>query len=499
MARMSLSQLLTVLPGARQLTPGDPGVARVVCDSRQVQPGDLFVAIAGTSADGHAFVATAVERGAVAVVVERLDTAPEGVPAVQVADGRVAVARLAHHLAGDPTSQLTVCGITGTNGKTTTAYLTRAIFETAGRRTGLLGTISYEMGDRKIAAATTTPGPVELAGYFADMLGQGCDAAVLEVSSHALDQRRTEAVHFRAAAFTNLTPEHLDYHKDMPSYQLAKGRLFEGLASDAVAVLNRDDEASSAFAKVTCATRVLWYSAAGQTDVWADAMALGPHGTRFRLHLPSGDGQVDLSLLGEHNVANALAAAGIAHGLGISVEHIVEGLQSLRTVPGRLDPVDCGQPFRVLVDFAHTDDALEHSLTSARSLAAGRVIAIFGCGGDRDRDKRPRMARVAEKFADVVIVTSDNPRNEASEAIADEVFTGFKSPAKVVRELDRAAAITRGIQSAGEGDVVVIAGKGHEPYQILGAERRHFDDREEARRALASLGYTDTEGQGTCS
>ena len=499
MAGMSLSKLLTVLRGARQLTPGDPEVVRVVCDSRQVQPGDLFVALAGTSADGHAFLATSVERGAVAVVVERPEAAPEGVPVVQVADGRAAVARLAHHLAGDPTSQLTVCGITGTNGKTTTAYLTRAILEASGRRAGLLSTISCEMGDRTVAAATTTPGSVELAGYFADMLDQGCDAAVMEVSSHALDQRRTEAVRFRAAAFTNLTPEHLDYHKDMPSYQLAKGRLFNGLASDAVAVLNRDDKASPAFAKMTPAEQVLWYSASGQADLWADAIALGPRGTRFRLHLPSGDAQVDLTLLGEHNVSNALAAAGIAHGLGIADEHIIDGLQSLRAVPGRLERVDCGQPFGVLVDFAHTDDALEHSLTSARSLATGRVIAIFGCGGDRDRDKRSRMARVAENFADVVIVTSDNPRTEAPEAIADEVFTGFKSPAKVVRELDRRAAITRGIQSAGEGDIVVIAGKGHEPYQIFGTERRHFDDREEARRTLAARGYTDTEGQGTCS
>ena len=304
MTGMSLSQLLAGLPHARRLTGGDPTVSRVVCDSRQVAAGDLFVAVRGVAADGHDYLRQAVRQGAVAVAVERPETAPAGVDVVCVRDGRDAVARLAHRMAGSPTEALTVCGVTGTNGKTTTTYLARSILQAAGRRVGLLGTISYQIGGRDVPAATTTPGPVELAGYFADLVREGCDTAVMEVSSHALDQRRTAGVRFRAAAFTNLTPEHQDYHKDMPSYRRAKGLLFAGLEPGAVAVLNRDDETSRSFAEATPARRIIWYSLRGDAEISAADVRLSMSGSRFQLHL--GDRRVDvaLRLLGEHNVYN---------------------------------------------------------------------------------------------------------------------------------------------------------------------------------------------------
>jgi len=494
MTRKQLSQLLPALPNHRELATGDPLIERVVCDSRQVRPGDLFVAVSGVETDGHAFLAQAVAAGAAAVVVERADAAPQGVPAIQVPSGREAVARLAHEMLGRPTQEIALCGVTGTNGKTTTTYLARSIFEAAGLRTGLIGTISYQIGSRELTAPTTTPGPVQLAECLAEMVRQGSDAAVMEVSSHALDQGRTLGVNFRAAAFTNLTPEHLDYHQDMPSYRQAKSRLFEQLGPEAVAVLNRDDKASESFASVTRG-RTIWYAIDGQADIRATEIRAGMDGARFTMCLGGRRHEVTLQLIGRHNVYNALAAAGLALALDIRGADVVEGLESLATVPGRLEPVKCGQPFAVLVDYAHTDDALKNSLSSVAPLTQGRLIVVFGCGGDRDRPKRPRMAAVAERLADLVIVTNDNPRAEKPESIADEVFAGFKSPGAVSRELDRGAAIGRAIRIAEEGDTVVIAGKGHEDYQIIGQDRRHFDDREQARKAIQACGFD--EGQGT--
>ncbi|MBN2584733.1 MAG: UDP-N-acetylmuramoyl-L-alanyl-D-glutamate--2,6-diaminopimelate ligase [Planctomycetes bacterium] len=488
MTRRSLSQLLPALPEHRRLTDGDPAVQRVVCDSRQVRPGDLFVAVRGIDADGHQFVARAVAAGAAAVVVERPESVPSGTVAVQVPDGREAAALLAHEMAAHPTRTLTVLGVTGTNGKTTTTYLTRSILETAGRKTGVIGTISYQVGSRTIPAPTTTPGPVQLVECFTDMVASGMSAAVMEVSSHALDQRRTLGVEFRAAAFTNLTPEHLDYHRNVADYRQAKSRLFEQLAPDAVAVLNRDDEASEHFAAATKA-RVLWYSMKTEADIAAADVTVDLDGARFQLVLGLDRLPVQLKLIGRHNVYNAMAAAGLAMALGVPPQTIVRGLEALNAVPGRLEPVRCGQPFTVLVDYAHTDDALENSLSSVGPLKRGRLIVVFGCGGDRDRTKRPRMAAVAERWADLVIVTNDNPRTENPDTIADEVFAGFKSPHAVTRELDRGAAIHRAIEAARPGDVVVVAGKGHEDYQIVGTEKRHFDDREQARNVLTSLGY----------
>jgi UDP-N-acetylmuramoyl-L-alanyl-D-glutamate--2,6-diaminopimelate ligase len=433
--------------------------------------------------DGHEFVQPALDAGAAAAIVERTVRLPGSPSFLVVPDAREALALAAHALAGDPTQRLTVVGVTGTNGKTTTTYLVRSILEKAGHETGLLGTVGYQIGRRWIPSRMTTPDATDLAAYFAEMLEEGLEAAVMEVSSHALDQRRVAGIAFDVGAFTNLTPEHQDYHKDMPSYRQAKGRLFAGLPAEARAVLNADDETSHAFAEATAA-RVLWYGLDHPADVRAEDLATSLDGSRFTLLLPRGRAPVHTALLGKHNVRNCLTAAAIAEALVVPIEAIVAGLEAVTTVRGRLEKVPTDRPFTVLVDYAHTADALENALSAVRALSPRRLILVFGCGGDRDREKRPEMARVAERLADRIIVTSDNPRSEDPQAIADEIFKGFSSPGAAAVELDRRRAIELAIREAADGDAVLIAGKGHETYQESRAGVVPFDDREVAREIL---------------
>jgi UDP-N-acetylmuramoyl-L-alanyl-D-glutamate--2,6-diaminopimelate ligase len=483
---MKLSELAACVPGSRLMGGADPEVSRVVHDSRRIRPGDLFVALRGARADGHRFVQAALDAGAEAAVVESPPHLP-GEPALIVApDTREALGHLAHALAGSPTERLSVCGITGTNGKTTTTYLLRSVFESAGRPAGLIGTIAYEIGERRIRSDMTTPDATDLAGYFAEMVERGMRAAVMEVSSHALVQRRTAGIAFDVGAFTNLTPEHMDYHGDMPSYRAAKGLLFAGLRADAVAVLNAEDEASESFAETTEA-EVLWYGIDREADVAAEDVRADLTGSRFVLATPRGRAPVRTRLLGEHNVRNCLTAAGCATALGLPLEAIVAGLEAVTTVRGRLEPVPtAGRGFHVLVDYAHTADAMRNALATVRGLVPGRLFVVFGCGGDRDREKRPKMAAVAEELADRVVLTSDNPRSEDPEAIAEEARRGFKRPDDVTVELDRRTAIERAIAEARLGDVVVIAGKGHETHQETSQGTIAFDDREVAAEVLSS-------------
>ncbi len=473
----------------------DLEVTGVAADTRRVAPGHVFVAIRGHKLDGHDFAAEAVRRGAVAVVAERpLDGAiPAGVPVVVVDDGRLALARLADAFHGEPSRRVRVVGVTGTKGKTTTTFLVRSIVRAAGRECGLLGTIAYEAFGRSTVSHNTTPDPVEVQSFLADLARGGAAHAVMEVSSHALCQRRVEGVRFAVAAFTNLKPEHLDYHRTMEEYRDAKGRLFESLGPEATAVLNADDEASARYAARTAA-RVLRYSARGArsaVDVAADAIEVGAGGTRFRLLARGEDAvPVALRLVGRHNVENALAAAACGLSLGLDAATVRRGLEALPAVPGRLEPVEAGQPFRVLVDYAHTDDALAKVLETGRELlngAGGRLICVFGCGGDRDRTKRPRMGHVAERLADVAVVTSDNPRTEDPGAIIDEILRGLERPERAVVEPDRRAAIRQAVSMARPGDLVLVAGKGHETYQIVGDRVVPFDDREVAREALREV------------
>jgi UDP-N-acetylmuramoyl-L-alanyl-D-glutamate--2,6-diaminopimelate ligase len=482
-----LDELAKRVPGAEVVGPPEVHVRRAAHDSRQVRPGDLFVALPGLHVDGHAFVQAALEAGAAAAMVERRVRLPGNPPLLVVPDAHVALGLVAHALAGDPTRALAVCGITGTNGKTTTAYLLRGILEAHGWPTGVIGTIEYQIGERRIPSTMTTPDAGVLTSYFAEMVRSGLRAAVMEVSSHALHQKRTVGIHFRVGAFTNLTPEHLDYHQDMDAYREAKQILFAGLAPDAAAVLNADDPASPFFERATPA-RVVWFGLDRPADVRAENVRSGVSGSRFVLVTPRGRVEARTPLLGEYNVRNCLAAGAIGEALGVPLQTIAEGIGALEAVRGRLESVHTDRPFKVLVDYAHKTEALRNALATVRRLVEGqgRLVVVFGCGGDRDRFKRPEMARAAEQLADRVIVTSDNPRSEDPLAIIGEILKGFASPGAVTVEPDRRAAIELAIHEAQPGDVILIAGKGHETYQIAQGVTRPFDDCAVAREVLAA-------------
>jgi UDP-N-acetylmuramoyl-L-alanyl-D-glutamate--2,6-diaminopimelate ligase len=482
-ADRGLRELLRdALPGATLPRGADPRILSVEDDSREAGPGALFVAVPGTKADGAAFAAEAVRRGAAAVVAERpLDLA---VPVVVVPDARAAAAALAAAFHGRPALALDLVGVTGTNGKTTTAYLLHAVLEAAGRRAGLLGTVEYRVGARRLPAENTTPGAVRLQRLLAGMRDAGCAAAAMEVSSHALHQGRVAGLPFRAAVFTNLTGDHLDYHGSMEAYRDAKGLLFESLAPDAFACLHAADPVSGHYAARTRA-RVLRFGLVPGAEVTLRDAVAGPDGIEGTLVVPGGSAPLRSPLLGRHNIENLLSAAAGAFALGLPAEVLAPGLGSLRGVPGRLERVDDGSAgFRVLVDYAHTEDALRRVLGFLRPLTPGRILAVAGCGGDRDRTKRPRMGRALAELADLAILTSDNPRSEDPLAILAAMRAGVP-PGIEVREIpDRREAIACAVRLARPGDTVLVAGKGHETVQILRHGTVPFDDREAAREAL---------------
>jgi UDP-N-acetylmuramoyl-L-alanyl-D-glutamate--2,6-diaminopimelate ligase len=439
-------------------------VSGVQEDSRRCAAGDLFVAVSGTREDGLRYVADALRNGAAAVVSER-DPGP-GVAWLQVEKARSAAARLADLVYGDPSALLPLVGVTGTNGKTSVAHL---IAQLLPGPTGVIGTLGVIYPGVSVETANTTPGPTELRRHLCGMLDAGCSAGAMEVSSHALAQRRTEGLRFRVAVYTNLSGDHLDYHGSMESYEAAKARLFLGLDEDAVAVLNANDPAC---ARIRTRARVVWYA---PRDVRADAS-----GTRFvwRGHA------VRVPLLGRHNAENTAAALEAACALGADPAEAIAQLAGVLPVRGRLEPVQ-REPFSVIVDYAHTDDALDKALRAVRGFTEGRVILVFGCGGDRDRTKRPRMGRVAAQWADRVIVTSDNPRGEDPQSIAREIVAGMEGTAREV-VLDRRAAIRQAVAEARPRDTILIAGKGHETYQLVNGARLDFDDTAEAQRALGN-------------
>lgn len=461
----------------------------MTADSRKVQAGGVFAAVAGTQVDGHDFLKAAVDNGAAYLVTERLI---EGFHCVIVEDSAVALGLLAQASFGYPNQRLTNLAVTGTNGKTTVGYMVRSILEQAGHRCGLIGTIEYSTGSGSAPAPLTTPDAVTIAAAAAEMVAAGCEYMMIEASSHALDQRRLAGISFTAAAFTNLTGDHLDYHEDEDDYLDAKSRLFLDLPAHGLAVLNiESDEAHTIAELIEPATRTLWYGIGRDADVKAKIHMASAAGSVFSIEFNQICEKVTTALPGRHNISNCLAAAGLCLAAGIGLHDIACGLSALERVPGRLEPVRCaGQAARgieVYVDYAHTDDALKNVLSTLRPLCEGRLIVVFGCGGDRDRTKRPRMARVAEQMADAVIVTSDNPRTENPDAIIDDIVQGFTSTQRgqtPLIEPDRAAAIKLAIQQARSGDIVLIAGKGHEDYQIIGTQKHHFSDFEEAKKAL---------------
>jgi UDP-N-acetylmuramoyl-L-alanyl-D-glutamate--2,6-diaminopimelate ligase len=457
-------------------------------DSRKVCAGDLFVARAGTKTDGASFAADAEKRGAVAIVTPRR---VDGVSVPQLISHHPAAASiLANLFYGEPANTVRVLAVTGTNGKTTTTYLIRHMLGKLGLRCGMVGTVEIDDGKTRREAEMTTPGAIEIASLLATMRDRGCRACAIEASSHALDQHRTGGVQFAAAGFTNLTGDHLDYHQTMDAYAAAKARLFEQLGSESVACVNVDDEWSPRMIQQTKARVIGWGFASG-ADYRARDIAVTSTGTNFVLCTPDGKTEVKMQLIGKHNIENALCAAAIVgETFGVSVQQLASALRDAAGAPGRLQTVRQGQPFAVLVDYAHTDDALENVLYALRPLTRGKLRVLFGCGGDRDRTKRPRMARTAQRLADVVYVTSDNPRTENPAAIIDEILSGIPADSgkTVVVEPDRRAAIEKVLHDAGPDDVVLLAGKGHENYQIVGTTKHHFDDVEEAGRVLRELG-----------
>jgi UDP-N-acetylmuramoyl-L-alanyl-D-glutamate--2,6-diaminopimelate ligase len=456
-------------------------------DSRQVKPGDVFIALKGLKAAGADFAADAIRRGAVAVVADGPANAGTSVPWIVVPDARAAMAALAAELFGHPSRSMQVIGITGTNGKTTTAYLLRAVFEAAGKKCGLLGTVTYSLGDVELAASRTTPEAPDVQRMFRQMIDAGCQACVMEVSSHALALRRVDDTAFAAGVFTNLTRDHLDYHGDMESYFAAKRRLFELLPPGAPAVINLDDPRGDTLRRSVATP--LTYAINKQADVTPGPLTLTFDGLEFDARTPSGTVHVRSKLVGRPNVSNILATVAVASALDIPAGAIERGLGNLSGVPGRFEVVSSAKDdVTVVIDYAHTDDALRNLLETARPLAPRRVITVFGCGGDRDRTKRPLMGAVAVRLSDVVVITSDNPRNEDPVRIIEEIKRGIPPAsdrtAATFSIVDRKEAIQFAIRKAEPGDLVLLAGKGHEQSQTIGTEQLPFDEAAIAREAL---------------
>ncbi len=465
---------------------GDVTASRFCCDSRKVFPGDVFVAVSGPNLDGHRFVDTAVAAGAAAVIVERPNPRIN-VPQCVVADSRAAFAHVCMAQYGQPEKSLTVAGITGTNGKTTSTWLLRSILETASKQTGLLGTIEYSNGRVKSDATLTTPEPTQVAMYFSQMVAEQTSHCVMEISSHALDQRRCAAVPLSVAAITNITQDHFDYHGDSQRYRTAKSLIANLLLPGAPLLVGIDDLGCRiVLDQLPSATRTLTFGFDSTAQVRAEVIARSAHHQVIRLALLTGTVELQTDLVGNHNVLNLLTAAAMAEQMGVDGDVIRSGLERVSHVPGRMERINIGQPFCVLVDYAHTPDGIAHCLATAKSLTQGRVVLVFGAGGNRDAEKRPLMARAAEG-ANVVIVTSDNPRAEVPQRIIDEICTGFTSMDHVRTCVDRQQAIRMAFESAVAGDVVVIAGRGHESIQQIGDRRISFDDRKVAQRILREM------------
>ncbi len=484
---MKLREVLAATDVAAFTGDADVEVTGLAYRAEVAGPGSLFFCVPGSRADGHDFAAAAVERGAVALVVERTLDLP--VTQARVASSRAAMAPAAARFFGDPTRELRVAGVTGTNGKTTTAFLVRHVLEASGIRTGLLGTVKRIVGGVEEEVERTTPEAIDLQAAFRRMLDAGDAACAMEVSSHALALGRVECVRFAVAAFTNLSQDHLDFHGDMEEYFAAKRLLFADGRSEA-AVVNVDDAYGARLAAELAAGRpLLTFSARGTAaDLQALDVAFDARGARFRLRGLGEDAEVTMPLPGHFNVENALAALACCRVLGVPLERGAAALASAERVPGRFEPVEAGQPFTVLVDYAHTPDSLENALAAARRITRGRLIVVFGCGGDRDRQKRPRMGEIGARLADLALVTSDNPRSEDPEAIIAEILAGVPAGAEVVVDPDRRSAIARALAAARQGDTVVIAGKGHEQGQELADGLKvPFDDAAVAREELERL------------
>jgi len=483
----------------RMVVTHEVDVPSIAIDSRAVARGGLFVAVKGSAADGHRFVHDAINQGAKVVVVEddaSVDDAfcmHTGTVKVVVPDSKAALAAISAEFYGRPADRLRLVGVTGTNGKTTTTSLIHALLSGGAGgsgRAGLIGTIEVKFGDTARPATHTTPGPPELHAILAEMEKAGCSSVVMEVSSHALDQRRVEGLRFAAAVFTNLTRDHLDYHDTMESYFEAKKSLFTTLDGGAAAVINVDDEWGRRLAGES-AGKVMTYAIDADADLRAVGVEPSPSGMKFTMTYLGATVGVETTLAGRFNVSNLLATAGVGLSMGMTLEEIGARIGTFPAVRGRFEPVRYPDGRTAIIDYAHTPDALEKTITALRESllreGGGRIITIFGCGGNRDRKKRPLMGRVAASLSDVTIVTSDNPRDEDPEAIIDEILAGIDTRGEVYRESDRAKAISMGLQMARKGDVVLVAGKGHEEVQVIGNRRLPFSDRKHAEEFVRAV------------
>jgi UDP-N-acetylmuramoyl-L-alanyl-D-glutamate--2,6-diaminopimelate ligase len=496
-SKMNLNEVFRGMETALPAETGAVEIRQVACDSRKVQPGALFFGLHGAKTDGNAFIQDAVKRGAAAIASEdaRSSSAAAGMPWIQVREARKALAIAAANFFGRPANALQLVAVTGTNGKTTTTSVIDAIVKRSGAKTGLFGTIVYHTPLGDYPAPNTTPESVDLQGFFAEIRDAGGEYAVLEASSHSLAMDRLWGCHFQAAVFTNLTREHMDYHKTFENYFAAKKKLFEGtgMGVPEVAVLNSDDEFGKRLAGL--AKNTVTYGLESNADITTKKFQLTFEGLSFAAHTPKGKVRVVSPLIGRINVLNLLAAIGAAQALGFSNEVIETGIRQLESVSGRFQRIDLGQPFLVIVDYAHTDDALENLIRTARELnPKGRIITLFGCGGEKDRTKRPVMGEVTGRLSDLTILSSDNPRSEDPLKIISDIIVGLqKTAGKYLIEPDREKAIGIAMDEARVGDIVLLAGKGHENYQILADRTYEFDDREVARRALRARGFEGPE------
>ncbi|PIR17654.1 MAG: UDP-N-acetylmuramoyl-L-alanyl-D-glutamate--2,6-diaminopimelate ligase [Deltaproteobacteria bacterium CG11_big_fil_rev_8_21_14_0_20_49_13] len=461
-------------------------IKNITYDSRQVLPGYCFVAIRGEHADGHDYIESAVKNGAAVIVSDHPVSVPENVKNIIVKDTCVELARASAELFGNPSKKMRVIAVTGTNGKTTATYIIESVLKNAGRKVGVIGTIEWRYGDKKLPAPNTTPMALDLQKLLFEMHEAGVEDVVMEVSSHALDQDRVKFVDFDCGVFTNLTHDHLDYHQDVDSYFNAKEKLFseflrESVKRDKFAVINIDDEFGR---KIRTEAKKISYGMSGAVDV--GLLHLNPtiQGNDIKIKTPWGELDCKSRLRGRFNVSNILSCVAALGALGVPLKTIEQGIDGLSCVPGRLEDVENDKGITVFVDYAHTPDALQNVLLTIKEISNGKIITVFGCGGDRDRAKRPLMGDVAARYSDIAIVTSDNPRSEDPESIIREIVEGVKDRKKLLIEADRKKAIAKALSEASKGDVVLIAGKGHENYQIAGKEVRHFDDKEEATRLL---------------
>jgi UDP-N-acetylmuramoyl-L-alanyl-D-glutamate--2,6-diaminopimelate ligase len=494
---MKFEALMTALPDAIVRGARDLDILRIVSDSRQVVPGDLFAALpavgvpTGIRQEGGRFVSEAVRRGAVAVLTEDTELVTHTKTTwVTVPDARAALSLLAARFFGDPSGRMKLIGVTGTNGKTTTTFLIRAMLKAAGFKTGMIGTISHDLAGEVRRATHTTPDALSLQRLFSDMRDKGVTHVAMEVSSHALDQRRVEGCRFQAAVFTNLTQDHLDYHGDMETYFTAKRRLFDQTEPGGRVVVNLDDSYGRVLQQAF-PDRMLGFGMTSTAEIHPLSLASSGSGIRMSVATSSGALEVVSPLIGRHNAYNILAAVGVGVSLSLPHPQIAEGIADMSAVPGRFEKIDVGQDFLAIVDYAHTEDALCRLLSTAADLSPRRIITVFGCGGDRDREKRPRMGNVAARMSDYVIITSDNPRSEPPLSIIGQIEAGVKPVGRPYQIIpDRREAIFEAVRMARSGEMVVVAGKGHETVQIIGNETLPFDDREVLASAGSSVLHT---------